>query len=186
MGTKTKYLVQIFRYEARLNIVMSKSASWRQGNLYRETFWGSISISGRHLGFPVTWLPEVTWLLLVPEVTWLHVTSGTGRSHVTSRSHMTGNPRWRPELEIGSQKPHEHVVNLHNYCCGILWLSYIHDSCELLVNFVVLIIGWSWDRGLAIVDCWFDQCEDHNYWLVVVTGLMTFTCRFRLASSANS
>ena len=37
MGPKTKYLVQIFRYEARLNIVMSKSASCRQGNLYRET-----------------------------------------------------------------------------------------------------------------------------------------------------
>ena len=37
MGPKTKYLVQIFRCEARLNIVLSKSASCRQGNLYRET-----------------------------------------------------------------------------------------------------------------------------------------------------
>ena len=37
MGPKTKYLVQIFRCGARLNIVMSKSASCRKGNLYRET-----------------------------------------------------------------------------------------------------------------------------------------------------
>ena len=169
MGPKTKYLVQIFRYEARLK--MSKSASWRQGNLYRETFWGSGS--GRHLWFPVV-------------TSGSHVTSSGTGSDVTSGSHVTGNPRWRPEPEIEPQKPHEHGVNLHNYCRGILWLSNIHDSCELLVNFVVLIIGRSWDRGLAIVDCWFDQCEDHNYWLVVVTGLMTFTCRFRLASSANS
>ena len=44
MIPKTKYLVHIFSREARFNIVMSKSAGCRSGNLSRETIWASRQI----------------------------------------------------------------------------------------------------------------------------------------------
>ena len=42
-----------------------------------------------------------------------HVTSGSHVTSGTGRSHVTGNPRWRPEPEMDPQNPHEHQVNLH-------------------------------------------------------------------------
>ena len=51
---------------------------WRH---FRPPSWICDVTSGRHLGFPVTWLPN-----------------RKSRDHKMTGGHVTGNPRWRPEV----------------------------------------------------------------------------------------
>ena len=51
---------------------------WRH---FRPPSWICDVTSGRHLGFPVTWLPVILW-----------------SRDFRLGSHVTGNPRWRPEV----------------------------------------------------------------------------------------